>query len=720
MIPAATIDAINAVREAFLAALQDLPVVPSFATLCQTSDEIRADFERIAAVRGRAHVQKPATARMTCALIGSSGHGKTTVLDEMFPALSGRGWLETDVTDTTSQALRLVHAPAGDPRAEDVTVRSWTIGQVKALMNHPDVAEQNQRDAIDVSWGETSVAVDGTDASLDARDLAEWRYSRRIELHPFTAPYEVPAAKRSDRRFIRALTVKEQSSVLDPGPVLDHEGRAYNALQLRALVESVELRDDFAQILGWSDGDEEQARQLTFVDTPGLATSSVAKDEVLRHFLGRKSNHLALELLRRDELDIVVHIVLCGQKSQFDVLWNEIEKECGRAEMEGLAERLILAVNGANIYFTNPDIRGKYTDPETTLREGDHFAATLEDNVLQRMSPRGNVRPARICFLDSRRIVDGFGDYEQFYARHKPTMLGWAQPGGVGHDTLRRLGCLDDFADNVEALADPADRGQGFLVQQILDLVAEQGEKILVKKHLVRTGLVAAIDALHELLDRFYDGQGGLNTAAAQEALAQCLGFLDPRDPAGVETFAAQQIDPFLEGLVPGEDDDAGPTWVADAFLRLADMVKEAVIEASQGRKIPAAIWTEFGRFFDERVDAWCTRWGYREADWPAPPDAGVGTRDLLRHCLALSAREILYQLLTTEELGAERDAAWTQSEEDRQRMAGLLRSLEQAKADAERLATRNGIRVDAVIPAATPRGREAARTTETLTGAAR
>ena len=717
MIPEATIDAINGVREAFLAAIRSLPDIPSFATLCQTSDEFRADFERVAATGERPHVREPATGRITCALIGSSGHGKTTVLDEMFPTLGERGWLETDVTDTTSQALRLVHADGEDPRADEVTVRSWTIEQVKALMGHPDVAEQNARDAIEVAWHERSVVVDGTDASLDPRDMAEWRYPRRVELHPFLTPYQVPDEKRADRRFIRALTVKEQSSVLDPGPVLEHEGRAYSALELRALVESVELRDDFARILGWATGDEEQARKLVFVDTPGLATSSVAKDEVLRHFLGRKSNQLALELLRRDELDVVVHIVLCGQKSQFDVLWNEIERECGRAEMDGLAERLILAINGANIFFTNPDIRSKYTDPETTRREGDHFAATLEDNVLQRMSPRGNVRPARVCFLDSRRIVDGFGDYAEFYARHKPTMASWAEPGGVGFETLRRLGCLEDFKDNIEALADPEDRGQGFLIQQILDLVAEQGERILAQKHLVRTGVVNAIDALHELLERFYDAEGGLNTAAAKEALAQCLGFLDPSDPTSIERFAERQIDPYLDGLVPGETDDPGPDWVPAAFLRLADMVKEAVIESSQSRQIPAAVWTEFGRFFDERVDAWCTRWGYRDTDWPAPPDAAVGTRDLLRHCLRLSAREILFQLSTTEELGAERDASWTQSEDDRRAVAALLRGLETAKTDAERIVTRSGGGFGEVIPA---KDRAAAAKTTTLTGASR
>ncbi|TGO02971.1 hypothetical protein PN36_15060 [Candidatus Thiomargarita nelsonii] len=49
--------------------------------------------------------------KITCAFIGSSGHGKTTIMDEMFPTLSQRKWLVTDVTDTTAQSLRISYAP---------------------------------------------------------------------------------------------------------------------------------------------------------------------------------------------------------------------------------------------------------------------------------------------------------------------------------------------------------------------------------------------------------------------------------------------------------------------------------------------------------------------------------------------------------------------------------------------------------------------------------
>jgi len=693
MIPAETIAKINRVRSAFLDAVAALQELTSFSTLMDTSPELRSALAAIDSIANSRRLARECTGEMTCAIIGSSGHGKTTIMDELFPTLAARGWLETDVTDTTSQSLRIRHAGPGDPRLDEVVVHSWTGEQIKQLMNHPDVVEQNDHDQIQVTYLEDGVVVDGTNATLDPRDLAAWKYPRRVELTPLAAPYEVPADKLRDREFIRALTVKEQSAVLKSGAVLTHKGRAYDALQLRAIVKEVSLRDGFDRILSLAGRDD--VTRLEFVDTPGLAVSSVVKDEVLRHFLGKKSNQIALELLRNDELDIIVHVVLCGQKSQFDVLWNAIEKDWGPGEMEGIAERLILAVNGMNIYFTNPDIQAKYTDPATTQREGDHFAATLEDNILQRMSPRGRVRPARVVFLDSSHIVSAFGDYADFYARHRKTMESWAEPGGVGHDTLARIGCVDAFRDNIDALADPDDRGQGFLIRQILDLVDEKGSAILLRKHLVRSGLLNGIDQLLELLGRYYDGEGRVNSTAVYEALAQCLAFLDPSDLHGIERFAATEIDPHIDGVLPAEDAyGVRADWAADCFGRTCDLVKEAIY-AVAGKNVPAPIWTEFARHFDSQSAGWVERWGYTDVDFPPPPDSPVGTRDLLEHCLRLHGREMLFQLLQ-EDAGGEDDSelrGLSQSEEDQQQVKELLRSLEAAKQMGEDACIELGVR---------------------------
>lgn len=690
MIPKETISTINGVREAFLGAVRALREVPSFATLLHASPDVAADLARLDEIARQRHVVRPCTGEMTCAIIGSSGHGKTTILDEMFPRLAERGWLETDVTDTTSQALRVRWAAPGDPRAEEVTVTAWSAQQIKHLMSRPDVREQNAHDAIEVTYLDHGVVVDGTAARLDPKDLASWRYPRRVELEPFTAPFQVPSDKARDRRFIRSLTVKEQSAVMETGAILTHEGRAYDALQLRALVGEVALRDPFDRILRWADGDDEQVRKLSFVDTPGLGVGSVAKDEVLRHFLGKKSSQIALEMMRGDELDIVVHIVLCGQKSQFDALWTEVEREWGRAEMDALASRLILAINGTNIYFTNPDVRAKYTDAATTAREGDHFAATLEDNVLQRMSPRGQVQPARVVFLDSKRIVDGFADYAEFYARHRRTMEGWTEPGAAGYATLKRLGLLESFRDNLDALADPEDRGQGFLIRATLDLLAEQGESILVRKHLVRTGLLRGIASLQELVTRFYDRGGRLNGEAANEALAQCLAFLDAGDLRSVEVFAATELDPYLDELVPRADDSAAPDWVPVAFQRMCALVKQAIVDAGGGR-IAAPVWAEFCRVFDRLCEQWAERWGYHSTDFPPPPDAALGTRDLLVHCLRIHAREILFQLMTRDTAG-DGGTPFTQAPEDAAAIAELLRSLEAARNAGQRACTQHGV----------------------------
>lgn len=263
------------------------------------------------------------------------------------------------------------------------------------------------------------------------------------------------------------------------------------------------------------------------------------------------------------------------------------------------------------------------------------------------MSPRGQIPPARIVFLDSKNIVDAFGDYAVSGVIGRPWSPG-PKPGGVGHDTLARLGCAESFRHNIDALADPDDRGQGYLVRQLLDLIEEHGEAILVRKHLVRTGLLKTIDALHALLGRFYDSQGRLDTAAANEALSQCLAFLNHKEFASIEVLATAQIDPFLDGLVPAADDDGIADWLKESFRRMCEMVKEAIIEANQ-QKLPSTVWTEFGRHFDERTKAWGECWGYARSDLAHPNDGAVGTRELVVHCLRLHAREILFQLLTKE-----------------------------------------------------------------------
>ncbi len=687
------VDTINDVRELFLSAIAELPEIASFASLLQTSAGARNAFEPIARVARSPRVSEPCDGRITTAIIGSSGHGKTTIMAEMFPGLARRGWLVTDVTDTTGQSLFIRYAEDDRAALEPVVVRSWDVEQIKALMTHPDVARQNETDNIQVVYLENGVAVDGSDATFKKEDLKTFRFPRKTELVPFPEPYRVPPAQAADPRFIRGLTVKEPSAVLRTEPLLKLGGRSYDVLQLRAVVRSVSLHDTFEEIERWTGRDPSDLRILSFVDTPGLATPGNTKDEVLRHFLERKANHVVLDLWKNDELDVIVHLVLCGRSSDFATLWKEIERECGPAEIADLAERLVLAVNGMNVYFTNRDIRAKYEDPAAVDRDGDQFAVTIEDNILQKMSPRGTVRPAKTVFLDSKSIVETLTarPYEEAYAKFRPLMEAWAKPGGVGYETLERLGLAETFEENIAALADPNDRGQGFLVRKLVELIEEKGPALLLRKHVVRSGLLGAIVELKELVGSYYDEAGHLNREAVREALKACLGFLDSDELGTIDKFAARRIDPIIDGvLTRGRSERFAATWVRDAFFATCAAVKRTILEESEHGRVPGEVASEFFRHFDLQVTNWVERWGYQDARLVGPDKGFASTADLVTHCLKLHAREILYQLLCEGE--DEDDLFFDQTPKDRQQIRDLMGTLERARDLAVRTCAEHGV----------------------------
>jgi len=112
MIPSDLVSTLNEIRDAYRDVTDRLPDIASFRSLLGTSATLPAAVREIIAVMEHPRLRRPCDGRVTVAVVGSSGHGKTTILDEMFPGLSARGWLVTDVTDTTSQSLRIEYAPA--------------------------------------------------------------------------------------------------------------------------------------------------------------------------------------------------------------------------------------------------------------------------------------------------------------------------------------------------------------------------------------------------------------------------------------------------------------------------------------------------------------------------------------------------------------------------------------------------------------------------------
>jgi hypothetical protein len=677
----------NAVRKAFVEAVVQLENLQTLRALESGSEELRSELDAARDLAVSAKLRQPFSAQFACAVVGSSNHGKTSILAEMFPDLEQRGWLVTDVKDTTSQALVIRHPTAGTD-ANTVMVHSWDSEQIKRLLVSAE--EANQRHRIQVRYLSSEIQVDGSDGLFEAEDARRFRFGRVVSLQPFPVPYRLSPAEQSDHGLIRALTVKEEQEQVASRPVLAPGDRPFTALQLRAVIKDVTLYSPFTRFAKWAARPAQDFASLAFIDTPGLGVTGSIKDEVLRHVLENKSTQIVLELLRSDELDLIIHLVLCGEASQFARLWAAVERQCGPDELTDLSDRLVLAINGFNRYFTNADLKRKWSDPAAAAQEGDHFATSIDDNILKRMSERGTLRPARICFLDSKRIVEGLTgrDYAESYQAARHYADSWCRPGGPGYATLERLGLLATFPENMRALCDPEDRGQGFLVRQVLGLIQEQGGKLFTRKVIIRSRLLPGIRRLRATLLRYYDGQGRLQTGAFRAALHALLQPLRAEGIYGVEAFACQHIDPGIDGLIgrPGQE-TTGANWVDEGFKGLCSLVYRTL--AGQAR-VDGAVARLVEPYLRERMAQWRRAWGYQTADLPHPTRQEPETASLLRHALAYHAREMLCQLLSEDFLASSRDVP--QDDADRTRAAAVLQALERAEATATKLCKENGV----------------------------
>jgi len=358
-----------------------------------------------------------------------------------------------------------------------------------------------------------------------------------------------------------------------------------------------------------------------------------------------------------------------------------LERECGSIGMDDLTERMVLAINGTNIMFSNRDIKRH-------MEKGEHFDVVLEDNILQKMSPRGRVNPARICFLDAKTIVDSglFTKYEKVYRENCTLMEGWLKPGSPAFRFLEKQNLVNAFRDNIAALADPEDRGQGHLLRQVVDLIKTKGHLLLIKKYLKRTGLLKHLDKLLEMLNRYYDRDGSLNSRAAEEAIRRCLDFLDEDDLFAIETFCRERIDSHIDAAVRGvlEVDD----WVRAAFDATARLLEEAILHASPAGPEAAEL---FRRHFRTQILEWRERWGYEKAPLQRPTRGNDRTLILLAHSLRTHAREMLSRLAGG--LAADGETAPpAQEEEDRETIAAVFRDLDSALETGRQLCRQYGV----------------------------
>ncbi len=642
MIKTTFIDRLNNVRTDMLETITKLNESDSFRSVLDSSDIIRRRFRELEQRMNR-KIQQPFDKRFVIAIAGSSGHGKTTIIDEIFPGLSKRGWLKTDVTDTTSQALRIEYGE-DLPDNPPVTVNSWTLAQIKALFNDDTVKSQNNANKIKVQYAEDRVIVDGHEALFKEKEARKFRFPKSLEVCPFNKPYSVPDEKLGNDKFISALTVKQGSGKISTDPIISVDGRSFNSLQLRAVVKDVVLKDEFENIQRWLDLDDDDLQNLVFVDTPGIGTSGGMKDEVLTYTLEAKSRRILLELLANDELDIVVHLVLCGRQSDFSSIYRALEETVGRGEMADLSERIVVAINGTNIFFSNPDLRRHMKE------SGDHLDTAIDDNILEKMVPGQNFRPEALCFMDSKRIVEGedrilgHKSYEKTYAQYRDTLEGWLEPNTKSYEFLDKYGCVDSFRENIEAITDPEDCGQGFMIKQIHRLIETKGERLLVKKYLCRTKLIDCAKETRSMLAEHYSDDGELNNKATHEAIAQMFATIGDNQLA-IDTFCADAIDPEIDAVIDAlsqtsKDDD----WLIPAFEKTCTILgRKLSAKTSVSDEAKKAFWQTLVR----KAQDWGEEWGYVGSAVPCPANSNNRTAILGKHVLKVHAREMIYQFKT-------------------------------------------------------------------------
>ncbi|MEM9670483.1 MAG: hypothetical protein AAF950_16300 [Pseudomonadota bacterium] len=668
------VNAINELRSAFFDAFDNLRETESFRALEQTSDHFSTLVSDLQKTRAVSILQEPCDGRIQCAIIGNSSAGKTTLLQELFPDLDAKGWLKSGVNDTTSQALAVSAAKTEDA-LDDIRIESWTLEQINRLMEHPDVKRQNDLSNISVpEWGQNHVTV-AADTASDEHS----RFGPKIRIAPFAQIVSPTASQAQNDAFRRALTTKELSEHISTETILQVGDESYNSLQLRAVVRKIALNDRFDRLRALSDGKSSVVDRLTFIDTPGLATTGSEKDEVLRHYLARKSAHILAELWRQDELDVIVHLVKVTDQSNFSELLKYVERESSEQIFRDLGERLVLVMNGTNRFFEENDLRRRYENADTD--DGDHLALALIDNVIEKLGPRGALRPARICFVDSRNYVEGMShvsSYEDYYRNCRPEMEQWTRPGEPGHQSLDRLGIVEVFRENIDALADPDDCGQGFFVRQLTDLVDEKGWLLLMRRFVVRSGLFATASGLHRLLQTYYDDEGAVTHQAVGEALKACLTFDSKKDPSAIETFAAaQNLDQRLEDAISQRADNSGD-FIAEAFDQALILVKDALIANGDP---PAQIASQLDRHLTVCGAEWRQLWGYESARLGGPNISNQHSRNVLMHCLKLHMREMLHQL---ELEGVSGGVAFDQTPEDRNQIRHLRDRLRTAIAAIE------------------------------------
>ena len=297
---------------------------------------------------------------------------------------------------------------------------------------------------------------------------------------------------------------------------------------------------------------------------------------------------------------------------------------------------------------------------------------------------------------DVRRVIESRGgSYEDYYRERKAAAESWAAPNGVGYTTLRRLGILDRYKANLEAICDPQDCGKGFLVRQIVEAWKSQGPKLMVRRFVVRSRLLASIRDMKSLLGSYYDMEGQMTRQSVTDALKSTLSFLDATKQDAIDLFCRKEIDPFIDKEVAARAEAAvkqggkEKSWSVAAFRTTVSYIFARIKAHNPGLK--PEVEGVLNQFLTAQLRMCAPAWGYSTVELPFPTKEDKAPRDLLTHALKYHSREFIHKCLQV--ASSDDDLAGVmQDDEDKIRMKELIAEISRLHAEAERLCSTYGV----------------------------
>jgi hypothetical protein len=644
-----------------------------------------------------------------CAFVGNSNSGKSSILEELFPDLAKRGWLPSQVSDTTSQILKIKCASLSQTPSS-ATIYPWAFQEISNLVNmaHKKCKLAN----IVIRNNNDSIEIDGSDSTIDQSIKGRYKFGFRQTIKPFHESFAIPTDDANDAKYILHLITKVGPQI-DPLWNITLSNNRYHSLLLRPVVKHVEVYDNFDKISKWCDNEiGKYSKNIAFLDTPGLKTGGSENDEILGYVLENKNTQSIIHSLQEDELDVVVCLALIpNQTDAFAALLDSVAQSCNNEEIEDIDTRLIIALNGFHRYCVEPDLVRVREDKDAANREGDPFAITIKSNILSKLNIRKQLNPAAIVFVDAKKYAQSNYQnkaYVDIYREITAKMLKCIIPNESGYRTLEELGLLSTasspkyatiFEENLAHLSDPNDCGVGYLIIQIAKLIKANGPKYYIRKFLRKSGLIEGIQKLRLLLSEYYDGTGKLNSKNISTSVRSCLHyFLVVKNLDIIDIFCAKHLDPRIDAMEFEIDSVNQITWVKDTFKKLCKIVLDGIISSARlalnkdQRDLASDDMNVFSKYFSGFANRWFKDWGYSRQNIPAPSANDSSSWDMIRHSMKYHAREMIFELASRDpdNQGLEN---LIQSPEDQKIIKTMMDKLKDASDLAESLFRQHGVK---------------------------